>query len=55
MHRHRAGDPTALQSAQLLAGSIDNPALEELVQAGSTRPDFAVPKRFRSAEYPAIR
>jgi DNA-binding SARP family transcriptional activator len=55
VHRHRAGDATALQSAQLLAGSIDNPALQELVQNAPARPDFPVAERFGSAGYPAIR
>jgi tetratricopeptide (TPR) repeat protein len=37
MHRHRAGDRTALQSAQLLARSIDNPALSNLLHAAPAR------------------
>jgi hypothetical protein len=40
VHRHHTGDPAALQSAQLLAKDIDNPALHELVQHGPVRADL---------------
>ncbi len=34
LHRSHLGDPTALASARLLAGSIDNPALARLLDGG---------------------